>query len=217
MNVIPVINCPDESCAREKFAVLKKFLPAGSFVHADITDGVWSTHATFSDPSEWARLALPFALEAHLMVERPEEIADDWFTAGARRIIVHLETVDGTGIYRLLELAARHQAELMLSIAPGTDTGSLEPLIARFDERLAAFQVLAVHPGAAGQRFGNEAIARIISLRGLAPHATIEVDGGMNPETVRLVKNAGADTIVSASYIFNSGDPERAYEELKEI
>ena len=214
MNVIPVINCPDEACAREKFATLKRFLPAGSFVHADVTDGIWSAHPTLRDPSAWARLASPFALEAHLMVERPEEIADDWLTAGARRIIVQAETVDGAGVYRLLELAAQHRADLMLSTAPGTDLGSLEPLIARFGDRIAAFQVLAVHPGAAGQRFGEEALARIVSLRGAVPHAIIEVDGGIDPGTARLVKDAGADTIVSASYIFN-GDPEKAYETLK--
>ncbi len=217
MNVIPVVNCPDVACAEAKFAALRKFLPAGSFVHADITDGIWSAHPTLNDPSAWARLVLPFALEAHLMVERPEEVADDWFTAGAQRIVVHAETVDAAVVHRLLDLAANHRAELMLSIAPGTDAGMLEPLIARFGERLAAFQVLAVHPGAAGQRFGNEAIGRIVSLRGFAPHATIEVDGGMDPGTAKLVKDAGADTIVSASYIFNSGDPARAYVELKGI
>jgi ribulose-phosphate 3-epimerase len=77
--------------------------------------------------------------------------------------------------------------------------------------------VLAVLPGAAGQKFLSEDLEKIMVLRQASPSAIIEVDGGMNPETARLVKTAGADTIVSASYIFGSGDPKKAYEELRKI
>lgn len=217
MNVIPVINCPDAACAEAKFAELGKFLPAGSLVHADITDGSFSAHHTLSEPAAWARLMPPFALEAHLMVEQPEDVADDWLTAGVRRLIVHAETVDAAAVRRLLDLTAQHNAELMLATAPGADPGLLAPLIARFGQWLAAFQVLAVPPGAAGQSFEKEALLRIASLRHLVPHATIEVDGGMNPDTARLVKAAGADTIVSASYVFGSSDPAAAFEQLKNV
>jgi ribulose-phosphate 3-epimerase len=214
MNVLPVINCPDRECAVRKIAILREFLPHGEFVHMDVTDGIWSAHRTWNDPLGWARVGGAFALEAHLMVERPEDVADDWFSAGARRLAVHAETIDGAALYRLLHLAERHKGEIMLATAPGDDfEAHIMPFIERFGERLTAFQVLAVHPGASGQHFdGKEAIARITFLRQAAPHATIEVDGGMNPETARLVKAAGADTVVSSSYLFNNGDPRRAYE-----
>ncbi len=217
MEVIPVVNCPDEACAASAFAALRTFLPPGSRVHADVTDGAFAAHPALNDPSAWGRLAPPFALEAHLMVERPEDVADDWLTAGAVRIVVHAETVDAAAMFRLLGLAERHHAEVMVAFAPGTDLGIAERLHARFGERLAAFQVLTVRPGAAGQPFGADAVERVAALRRLAPHATIEVDGGIDPRTAKLVKDAGADTVVSASYIFRSGDPRRAYEELKAI
>lgn len=219
MHVLPVINCPDAECAARKIAIIREFLPRGAFVHMDVTDGVWSAHATWNDPFGWARIGAMFALEAHLMVERPEEVADDWFTAGARRLVVHAETIDGAGLSRLLRLAGQHNGAIMLATAPGDDFAArITPFIERFGEHLAAFQVLAVHPGASGQRFdGADAIERVTFLRRAAPHATIEVDGGMNPETARLVKAAGADTVVSSSYLFESDDPRHAYEILTAV
>ncbi len=218
MNVIPVINCPDAACAAGKIAVLRKFLPPGALVHIDVTDGEFSDHPTWNDPSGWADLHSPFPPEVHLMVARPEEWADDWFTMGARRLVVHAETADFASVHRLLDLAARHHGEIMLSSVPASDPELLGRYARRFGERLGAYQVLTVPPGAAGQRFGgDEAIERVAFLRRSAPHATIEVDGGMDPETARLVKIAGADTIVSASYIFGSDDPGKAYERLENI
>lgn len=217
MRVIPVINCSDEACVKMHLATLKTFAPAGSFVHLDVTDGIFSTHATWNEPFAWAELRSPFIAEVHLMVERPEEYADDWFTAGAGRLVVHAETVDGAALRRLLDIAARHRGEIMLATMPGSDPEMVAPFIGRFRESLTAFQVLAVHPGASGQRFEPEALERITFLKRSAPHATIEVDGGMNPDTARLVKSAGADTIVSSSYLFGSDNPLKAYTQLQSI
>ncbi len=217
MNVIPVINCPDEACARKKLAVAETFLRPGEFIHLDVTDGVFSTHKTWHDPFAWAGLKSPFPLEVHLMVEQPEDYADDWLSAGARRLVVHVETVTRASLHRLLDLADQRHGAIMLSSGPDSEAEEMEPYIRKFDDRIAAFQVLAVPPGAAGQRFLPASLEKITALRQALPDATIEVDGGMNPSAARLVKLAGADTIVSASYIFGNGDPKAAYEELKKI
>lgn len=219
MNVIPVINCPDASCAAGKADIIKTFLPQGSFVHIDVTDGIFSAHPTWNDPFAAAKLFAPFLLEVHLMVTQPEEHADNWLTAGAKRLVIHMETVTPESLRQLLDLAEVHRADVMLSTGPGTDPETLlGPLLHRFGtERLNAFQVLAVPPGDAGQPFGYEAIARTGFLRQTVPHATIEVDGGMDPATARLVKAAGADTIVSSHYLFGAADPKKAYEELCRI
>jgi ribulose-phosphate 3-epimerase len=79
------------------------------------------------------------------------------------------------------------------------------------------FQVLAVQPGPSGQPFLSSVLEKIRFLREEHPDATIEVDGGINLETAKLVKEFGADTIVSSSYIFNSPDPKRAYQELSAV
>jgi ribulose-phosphate 3-epimerase len=91
---------------------------------------------------------------------------------------------------------------------------SMEEDIAPYLKHFHLFQVLAVQPGPAGQVFLPFVCEKIRFLREESPDAIIEIDGGMNPETARLVKDVGADTIVSSSYIFNAVDPKKAYEEL---
>ena len=79
MTTIPVINCPDEACAREKSALVKTFLHDGDWIHVDVTDGVFSEHATWNDAEAWKDLRDDFNLEVHLMVLHPENHIKEWF------------------------------------------------------------------------------------------------------------------------------------------
>ncbi len=213
MVVIPSINCADIRGVRDRIAVLKNILEPGAYVHLDVTDGVFSRHATWGDPRGWMELGAPFALEVHLMVEFPVEYADDWFSAGAKRLIVHAETLSPPVLHALRELADRHRGELALTSRPETTSDELVPFVSQF----ARFQVLSVAPGSAGQQFLPFALEKIRFLRDASPDATIEVDGGMTPETARLAKSAGADALVSAHYLFDNADPKKAFEELTKI
>lgn len=213
MNVIPVINCPDIACVQKRIAVAKTFLQEGDLVHLDVTDGSFSAHKTWADPMEWGTLKAPFALEVHLMVEQPEQYADNWLVAGARRLIVHIETITPQSLQEIIATAARYHAEVMLSSTPESDVEDLVPYLRHH----GLFQVLAVSPGPAGQKFLPFVDEKIRFLREELPDATIEVDGGVDPQTARNIKELGADTIVSGSYIFNSADPRKAYEELSAI
>ena len=213
MEVIPSINCPDEASVRKKLDVLTAFLSPGAFVHLDITDGVFSQHPTWGDARAWAAIGSPFALEVHMMVEDPLQYADDWFSAGAERLIVHAETLSESTLHGLRDMANIHKGELMLTSRPETTNDELNRWIKHFSQ----FQVLSVSPGSAGQAFLPFSLEKIRFLREAAPDATIEVDGGINLETVRLVKDAGADVIVSASYLFDSADPKKTFEELIKI
>jgi ribulose-phosphate 3-epimerase len=213
MEVIPVINCPDAACARQKLDALKTFVPLASLVHLDVTDGVFSAHRTWHDPAAWSALGSPFGLEVHLMVQDPGDVLDAWLAAGAKRCIIHAETVPAYACRALIERCAEVGATMMLSSDPDTPAADLLPYLGTF----SAFQVLAVHPGAAGQAFLPYVADKITFLRAHAPDAIIEVDGGMDPRTAALAKHAGADVIVSASYIFNAKDPKEAYEELRRV
>ena len=71
-----------------------KISPKGEFLHVDVADGVFTFHKTWNDTTGWAALRLPFPLEIHLMVEHPEEWIAPWLAAGAKRFIVHTETID---------------------------------------------------------------------------------------------------------------------------
>lgn len=213
MKVIPVINCADVDCVKKKIAAAQAFLAPGDLLHLDVTDGSFATHRTWADPMEWLKLGSPFAPEVHLMVDQPEGYADNWLAAGARRLIVHLESVNRHSMHDLISTAARYHAKIMISSRPESLSEEFEPFLREFRE----FQVLAVQPGPAGQEFLPFVLEKVRFLREELPDATIEVDGGMNPETARRAKEVGADTIVSSSYIFNAADPKKAYEELSAI
>jgi ribulose-phosphate 3-epimerase len=213
MKVIPVINCPDVACVQKKLDVAKTFLKEGEIMHLDVSDGTFDASNTWADPMAWDALKSLFALEVHLMVEHPEVRVDDWLAAGARRLIVHLETLTPQSLHEIVSAAARYNAEVMISSRPDSIAEEYVPYLRDF----SAFQVLAVPPGPAGQTFLPFVAEKIRFLRDALPDAIIEVDGGMNPETARRAKDAGADTIVSSNYIFNAADPKKAYEELGEI
>ncbi len=210
MEVIPVINCPDLPCAKERVAAAKAFLPEGTFFHLDVTDGAFTFHKTWMTPTRWAELRAPFKAEVHLMVEHPEKYIDPWLAAGAKRFVVHVETVERNMFEWILARCKERGAEVMLSSNPETPAKKLEPYLGRIKH----FQVLAVHPGPAGQKFLPLTLEKVKFLRRHAPHAIIEVDGGIVPATARRANAAGADIVVSGDYIFKDDDPERAYQEL---
>ena len=213
MQIIPVLNCIDRESAEEKIAVAEKFLKHGDFLHIDVADGAFTFHKTWNDTAGWAALRLPFPLEVHLMVEHPETLIAPWLAAGAKRFIVHIETIDEDSLRDIAAACKAGGAELALSSNPETPVDEFTPYL----HNVSRFQVLAVNPGFAGQKFLPLALEKVKWLRAARPDAIIEVDGGIAPEWALRAKDAGTDIAVSASYIFGSGDPGKAYEELKKI
>jgi len=145
------------------------------------------------------------------MVEDPEAVIEGWLEAGARRVIVHLESLRNPEF--VLEICKKYEAEPILSIDPSVSVDEATPYLKDFN----FFQILSVFPGPSGQEFKEDSIDKIVSLRGRVPTAKIEVDGGVNDRTARLAKDAGADILVSGNYIFGSPNPRAAYEKLKAI
>jgi ribulose-phosphate 3-epimerase len=213
MLIIPVVNCPDRACAEERIAAAKTFLKKKDFLHIDVADGVFTFHKTWNDPEGWAALRSPFPLEVHLMVEHPEEWIAPWLAAGAKRFIVHIETIDEDSLKNIAAACKAGRAELVLSSNPETPADEFTPYL----HMTSRFQVLCVNPGLAGQKFLPLVLEKVKWLKYALPDAIIEVDGGVTPETAKWAKDAGADIIVSASHIFGSKDPKKAYKELKKI
>lgn len=217
--IIPAINCHwgDFECVQEKVRRAEAFTEE---VHLDVADGVFTFNRSWGDPKAWHTLKTKLGLEAHLMVEKPEEALDDWLKAGAKRIIFHWETVrddKARVVFRdteklikfITEKCKKHKAEAVIAVNLETPVEELKPHLRTFPR----FHILSVHPGLTGQKFLPAVLEKIESLRAEAPTITISVDGGIIPETAKLAKAAGADILVSGNYIFSS-DPKRAYEEL---
>ncbi len=113
----------------------------------------------------------------------------------------------------VIDLCQKYKADLMLAINPETIVENLIP----YFHNIEYFQLLGVAPGKAGQKFQKSVLEKIEFLRERLPNAKIEVDGGVDLEVAKAVKAAGADIIVSASYIFESADFVDAYKKLKDV
>ena len=149
--------------------------------------------------------------EVHLMVENPESSAVSWLKVGARRLIIPTQTVGN------MNTLAKEARKFRAEVAPSFDLSVSIAEAEKYLEDFEYIQILAVEPGLGGKEFDPEALERIIFLRGKSRGVKIEVDGGINPETAVRVLEAGADILVSGSYIFGSPDPSLSYKELESL
>lgn len=209
--VIPVVNCPDFECVKKRLAQIEQL--GGELAHIDISDGAFAPSKTWANPKE---LKTDLGLEVHLMVQKPEEVIDGWLAIGVKRIIVHIETLDGADGERfhfILDRCLATGAEIMVAVSPETPIEDVLPYL----DFVYFVQCLAVKPGPSGQEFDEATADKVRFLRERMPDVTIEVDGGINLENAKLVRKMGADIVTSATYIFGSRNPERAYKDLLEV
>lgn len=221
MKVIPAINCTAYDSAEEQIKKAREIIVAAhgdseeKWVHIDLVDGKFAPNITWGSPGELKKLIKEneelkgVNFEIHLMVENPEDDIEEWFEAGAKRIIVHVEAIKD--VQGVLDISKKYpDREITVAIVYSTLTKNIQPYLDVFN----SFQVLAVSPGLAGQKFNMEALDKVKFLRGKLPNAKIEVDGGVNIETAKLAKEVGADIFVSASHIFKNVNPQEAYNNL---
>lgn len=213
MEIIPVINCLDFKSVEEKIKKAAAFLPEGGWLHFDISDGKFTKAVIWNNPEELKEAGIEelkkLKIEVHLMVENPEEFIGRWIDAGAKRVIVHLEAIKNKDEQEILKWADR--AEIGLAIEPLTPLDNLIPHL--FNFKFVLF--LSVFPGYSGQSFDSSALEKIKYLKTNFPDIRIEVDGGITLGVAKLAKEAGADVVASASYIWgNSISSVEAYQNL---
>jgi ribulose-phosphate 3-epimerase len=149
------------------------------------------------------------ALEVHLMVERPERRVADFAAAGADSIIVHWEATPH--VHYALQAVRNAGLHVGLALNPATPAD----MVAGVTEELDHVLCMTVNPGWGGQDYIASSTAKVRRLRELlGPEAPIEVDGGIDAETARLTRDAGATLFVAGSSIFGSDDPAAAYTEI---
>lgn len=183
------------------------------WAHFDVADGAFTFHKSWNEPERLAEIRPTFSFEVHLMVEDPRPEMERWLSAGAKRIIVHLEAVSPEVFASLAATARLAGAGIGLALNPETPVAAATPYFGSTEN----FLILAVHPGLSGQKFLPAVLEKISSLRRSVPSAKIEVDGGMNIETARAAIAAGANALVSGSDIFGSPDPAREYQALRSL
>lgn len=184
------------------------------WLHCDVMDGSFVPNISFGFPVMKAvRQICTKPLDVHYMIVSPERYIVQTAKVGARVMSVHYEACVH------LNRTVRHiQEEGMMAgvvLNPSTPVALLEDIIEEADLVL----LMSVNPGFGGQKFIENTIKRIGRLRRMiaesGSHALIEVDGGVNGETAPRLIRAGADVLVSGSYVFGAADPIRTIRELK--
>lgn len=141
------------------------------------------------------------SFEVDLMVEHPALHANDWLSAGAKRLIFHIESLDDPDA--LFEELPRDGFEIGLALNPDTDNGAVEPYIHNID----FVQCMGIaRIGYQGQPFDERVLEKLRAFRAAFPDSVLSVDGGVSLETAPKLILAGADRLVSGSAIWKSND-----------
>lgn len=206
--IIPSINVQTFAEVQDRVAKVEPYV---QWCHLDVTDGIFSKHLTWRDPRDLLNLETSLNIEAHLMVSETEKIIEQWLVAPIKRVIVHLEAMLDTECLTIIDKCRKAGIEIGLAINPETSWEKLQPWFQKVD----LVQILAVNPGPSGQEADwPEMLGKIRHIRESCPGCSIEIDGGINPDSAKKAVEAGASLLVAGAYIFNSQNIEQAIKEL---
>lgn len=191
---------------------LKKCENGGAdLIHLDVMDGHFVPNISIGAPVIAAMkkvCSVPF--DVHLMISNPFDYIDDFADAGADIITFHTECDSDTD--KTLDKILAAGCKAALAIKPATPIEEVYPYL----EKLSMVLVMTVEPGFGGQSFMESTMPKIIKLRERCPEIDIQVDGGINSETVKIAGQAGANVFVAGSAVFRSDNPAEAIKILKE-
>lgn len=188
--------------------------PALDWVHCDVMDNHFVPNLTFGPLVIAATRKLTKAfVDVHLMMERPWAMVDEFRRAGADMITVHLEACPETR--EVLRQIRGTGAKAGLSLKPNTPYHAIAPYLPDLDLLL----VMTVEPGFGGQSFMPDMLEKVRAARVERERRhlgfLIEVDGGINAETAKLARAAGADVFVAGNSVFRAGDSRAALASLR--
>ncbi len=213
MKIAPSILSADFANLKDDVSVVEK--AGAEYLHIDIMDGHFVDNLTFgANVVKALRKHSELVFDCHMMVDEPEKYITDLKNAGADIVGVHLEATPH--IHRVLSQikASGMKAEVVLN--PGTPVMATAEVLPLVDQVL----IMTVDPGFGGQAFIPETVAKVAELAAYKKEHgldfEIEVDGGINAETIKEVAQAGATVAVAGSYVFNAKDPAMQITTLKE-
>ena len=204
----------------KKIAVVKPFVKT---IHIDIIDGKYANNTTYADPGPFVKYTkeLPSGLrgqevnehglvfEVHLMVEDPLSYVKKWADAGFHRFIGQIEKMPDQEAF---VAEAQLYGEVVLALDKQSPVDAIKVPLSDLD----AVLVMTIQAGFSGQQFEESLLEKVKILREKNEFLAIEVDGGINDETIELAAAAGANRFVATSFLFNQTEsPEEQFRLLE--
>lgn len=182
-------------------------------VHIDVMDGHFVPNLTMGPMI--VKAIRPYTdcfFDVHLMISEPERYAGAYIKAGADGITLHAEAC-GAHLREVVEELKAQKVKVGCAISPDTPWTVLDPVLPLLDMVL----VMTVYPGFGGQNFIKPMLQKVWALRRLYPELDIQVDGGINEETVGEAIRAGANVIVMGTAFFGAKDPGKLIRRVREM
>ncbi|CAI2597973.1 ribulose-phosphate 3-epimerase [Apilactobacillus kunkeei] len=194
---------------------IEKVEKDAELLHIDVMDGSFVPAISYGP--NWVpqiRKISNLVLDVHLMVVNPERFVDEFADKGADIIGVHVEATPH--IHRALQMIKNKGVKAEVVINPGTPVEAIKPVLYMVDQVL----VMTVNPGFGGQKFLDETVKKIKQLDDIKKAEgydfDIEIDGGVNNETVQAAAKAGATVAVAGSYVFGAENPAERIQAIKD-
>jgi ribulose-phosphate 3-epimerase len=202
--ISPSILSADFAKLADEVAMLEQ--AGADWIHVDVMDGRFVPNLTFgAKVIETLRRITTLPLDVHMMVVEPERYFDDFVAAGATGLTIHAEV--SPHLQRQLSRIRELGCAAGVAINPSTPLSAVEEVLGDIDLLL----VMSVNPGFGGQQFIASSLDKVARARRMLDtaraNAVLEVDGGINRETIGDVWRAGADAFVAGNAVFGSSDP----------
>ncbi len=201
LKISPSILSADFSKLGEEIKNIEK--AGADYIHIDVMDGSFVPNLTIgNEVVKSIRKVSDLPYDVHLMINNPDNHIKNFAEAGSDIITIHAEA--SIHLDRSLDLIKSYGKKAGVSLVPSTHEDALDYVL----EKLDLILVMTVNPGFGGQKFLSSQLKKIENIRKKIERSgrkiELEVDGGINEETSKLVVSAGADVLVSGSYIFGS-------------
>jgi len=212
IKISPSILSADFAKLGEEIQAIEK--AGADYIHIDVMDGAFVPNITIgNEVVKSLRKISHKPFDVHLMINNPDNHVKAFAEAGSDIITIHAEAV--THLDRSIELIKSYGKKAGVSLVPSTHEDVLDYVLEKIDLIL----VMTVNPGFGGQKFLSSQLRKIENLRKKIERTgkkiELEVDGGINEETAKTVISAGADVLVSGSFIFGSKNYADAINKLR--